>query len=237
MRSRFALIVAGLSTLAGCGGAGAPDTTRALMLGASCYRVPVASLIHFDARTRRYATVWFSNDAVRAAVPGYSIPPALANGMRDTFFVGLSDPNEAEVLSSEVREKTAREETFHDLWYGLDEFSGRIVEPIGGTSLFRVRPLARSATWMVVSRPPDPATRDAHTATDFWIASCAQIDERLDRCNARVDVDGVRMTMYTTEANLALRGLLASYVSDAMKPWQSPCTTGVNERPRETRRP
>jgi hypothetical protein len=215
-----------LAVLAGCGDRHAVDT-RPLTLGDDCFRVPVASLAFYNAKSRRSAALMFANESVRKAVPGYAIPPALSSGMRDTLFVSVFVPTAPDAARIDADEKVSREENYHDLWYALDEFAARTIEPIDGTTLHRVKPLAGGSTWMVVSRPPDPAIRDAHTATDFWIATCTRIESGpLVRCTVPVARDGLRMTMYTTEANLAIREPLARYVIDSMKPWRVACASG-----------
>jgi hypothetical protein len=222
-----AALVATLAALAGCG-APAKRDDRLLTLGADCFRVPATSLAYLNAESGRSAALLFANADVREKVPGYAIPPAMPNGMRDTFYVGVFVPAEPAAARIRAGEKTSREQTYYDLWYALDEFAGRLVEPVDGTALYRVRPLPDGPTWMVVSQPPNPASRDAHTATDFWIATCAEIEGgRLNRCTARVEENGVWMTLYTTEANLALREPLARYVIEAMKPWTVACGSGA----------
>jgi hypothetical protein len=216
-------LIAGLAALIGCGSQ-RPTDERLLVLGGECFGIPAASLVYFDAAAPRFATLAFANDAVRASVPGYSIPNALASGMRDTFYVGVSRPTDSEAAALLANEAAERARSQFDLWYGIGAFANRIVEPIGGTSLFRVRPLAGGPTWVVVSRAPDPATRDTHLARDFWLANCAGIEPgRVDRCVARVDHANLRMTMYTTEANLAVREPLAQYVVDALARWRTEC--------------
>jgi hypothetical protein len=227
-RSIRAALVATLAVFGGCG-APAKQDERLLTLGADCFRIPAASLAYFNAESGRSAALLFANADVREKVPGYAIPPAMPNGMRDTFYVSVLVPTELAVARIRADEKASREKTYYDLWYALDEFAGRIVEPVDGTVLYRVRPLADGPTWMVVSRPPNSSRRDAHLATDFWIATCADTDgARLTRCTARVEESGVWMTLYTTEANLALREPLARYVIDAMKPWKVACGSGAH---------
>ena len=59
---------------------------------------------------------------------------------------------------------------------------------------------------------------------DFRVATCAEIDDgRLTRCTAHLERDGVRMTMYTTEANLSLRESLARYALESMDRWKAAC--------------
>jgi hypothetical protein len=220
--ARFAALTAGFALLGACGGAAAPVETRLLTLGSACYRVPVADLVYLS-KSGRSAAMHFANARVREAVPNYSIPPATSTGVQDALYVGVFTPTEEEAARLRADDVKALEES-HELWYGLDEFAGRVVEPIDGTSLFRVRPLAGSTTWMVVTQPPDPKKRDTHLAAGFRVAHCAEIDEgRLNRCTAYAERDGVRMTMYSTEANLALRDSLARFAIDSMATWKSPC--------------
>ena len=217
--AKLATLIAGFAMLVGCGEK--PADTRSLRLGAECYRVPVADLVYLS-KSGRSAAMQFANARVREAVPNYSIPPALSTGVQDELYVGVFTPTDEEAARLRVDDvKTIADS--HDLWYGLDEFSGRVIEPIDGTSLFRVSPLPGGSTWMVVSKVPDVATRDTHLAADFRVATCARIDGQLNRCTASFEHGGVRATMYTTEANLALRESLMGYVIRSMRRWKVAC--------------
>jgi hypothetical protein len=219
--ARFAALVAGLSMLSGCDNSASPDT-RLLTLGSICYRVPVSELVYFS-KSGRAAAMQFANARVRDSVPDYSIPPAMSTGVQDALYVGVFTPTDAEAARIRADDVKLLEESSR-LWYALHEFSKRIVEPIDGTTLYRVRPLAGGPTWFVVTQPPDPEQRDTHLAGGFRVASCAEIDEgRLNRCTAHVERDGVLMTMYTTEANLPQRESLARFVIESMDRWKTAC--------------
>ena len=222
MQAKLAPLVAVLSLLSGCSNSVEPGDRRLLTLGSSCYRVPVSELVYLSP-SGRAAAMQFANARVRAAFPNYSIPPAMSTGVQDTLYVGVFTPTDAEAEGIRADELKSLEESSR-LWYGQQEFSKRVVEPIHGTSLFRVRPLAGGTTWIVVTQPPDPEKQDTHLAADFRVASCAEIDEgRLNRCTGNVEKDGVRMTMYTTEANLSLREALSGFVIESMERWKAAC--------------
>jgi hypothetical protein len=226
---RLATVAIGCGFLAGCGGSSFPET-RELQLGDACHRVPVESLAYFDPKSPQFATLAFTNAQVRESVPGYESPPASASGMRDAFYVGVFVPSDEALAKLRADEVRLREEIYYDLWYGIDEFSIRTVEPIAGTSLHRVKPLAEAATWQVVSRPPDTVKRDTHTAADFRIANCARIEGGpLVRCTAGFELEGVRMTLYTTEANLPLRASLARFTLESLAAWKSACPSGSGQ--------
>jgi hypothetical protein len=214
--------IAAVFALTGCGDSAAPVETRTLSLGRKCYRVPVSELVYFSPSGRSGA-MHFSNERVRDAVPDYSLPPPTSAGVQDSLYVAVSSPTPEEAARDRAEELATLEDS-RGLWYALGEFSHRIVEPIPATSLHRVRPLLGGPTWVIVAGAPDPQTRDSHLVPGFRVAECAEIDGgRLNRCTAYVERDGVRMTMYTTEANLALRDSLASFAIESLERWKSDC--------------
>jgi hypothetical protein len=223
--ARFAALVAGFSTLSGCGNPAPPSDSRLLTLGSSCYRLPVSELVYFST-SGRSAAMQFANARVREAVPGYSIPPATSTGVQDALYAGVFTPTDAE--AARIRTDDLKSlQNLSRLWYAQREFSKRIVEPIDGTSLYRVRPMAGSTTWFVVTRAPDPDKQDTHLAEGFQVANCAEIDGgRVNRCTANVEWEGVRMTMFTSEANLPLREFLARFVIKSMDRWKIACDPG-----------
>jgi hypothetical protein len=217
---RRAAILAGVSLLAACADSASPEPTRTLTLASACYRVPVARLTYFSDSGRTVA-IYFANERVREAVPAYAIPPVMSNGARDFFYASMSSPTADDAERIRERESAWVADS-RSLLHGLEEFSGRVVEPIDGTSLFRVRPMADSTTWIVVTRPPG-ADASAAIEPGFRVATCARVDGTRDRCTANVEHGSVRMTLYTTEANLALRERLAGYVIDSIAGWKVAC--------------
>src|SRR5687768_5056603 len=129
--AKVAASAASFALLGGCGGGAAQADTRTLTLGSSCYRVPVSELVYFS-ESGRSAAMQFANARVREKVPDYSTPPATSAGVQDTLYVSVFAPTEAEAVRIRAEEVKALEDSSR-LWYALEEFSKRVVEPIEGT--------------------------------------------------------------------------------------------------------
>ena len=232
------LVLAGVFLSAGglvaCSGPSAvPQGTRLVELGAICLHVPEFSARANDASpfwpgfrksdSERAATFRFPNEEIARQIGGYRIPRTVTGQPQSGLLVGvvLATPQEFE------RSKYAAKYFGYDIWYGVGEYPDRTIEPVPGTSFYRIRPIAAGRSWKVVRTRPDQTLRDAHLQEDFWIASCSKRPDggREVDCQSHVanEENGFLFKIYLSEENIRLRHELAEYVSAQLASWQTRC--------------
>jgi len=202
--------------LASCGGSSV-DGRRLVRLAGDCYRIPDWNAIPNAVPGDRSITLQFSSTEVARSLPGFL---ASGSGAGRRLLAGIFFPTEQERAQQRLNKQRAH----HDIWYALGDYRARALEPISGTALIRVYPLAGGNTWMVVTRAPDTERRDSHLLDDFWIATCNYAGtERARTCSLYVDVGAASVSLHIAEAEVQLRQNLARYVVSTLKAWQVPC--------------
>jgi hypothetical protein len=167
-------------------------------------------------QSTRSLSLQFSNSSIARWVPGYPASGAAPGGrLLAGFFVPTAEEH--------ARQKSNKRSMHYDIWYALGDFRERILEPIAGTDLYRIYPLAGGPTWMVVTRVPDVERRDTHLQEDFWLAGCYMSQEKYRSCSLDIDVGMMFVTLYVDEADLPKRRELVNHVLQRLKAWQVPC--------------
>ena len=165
----------------------------------------------------RSLSLQFSSTEIARWVPGY---PASGADAEKKLLGGLFAPTEPERAEQQSNKRSMH----HDIWYALGDYRARTVEPIAGTRLFRLYPVANGPTWMVVTRVPDVELQNTHLQDDFWIATCSFVGpEQTRRCSLDIDVATLSVSLEIAEADLPRRQELATQVVQKLKTWQVPC--------------
>jgi hypothetical protein len=230
VKPRAATFVFSVLLLVGCGASSAAEGERTVKLGASCYRIPAwnTALMNGSAvfpfsesrKSTRSLTLQFSTEEIAARLPGYVVPLMTTGKPLRGSLVSLWIPTAAELAQVHANTKSMH----HDIWYGLGEYSSRVVEPIPGTGLFRVWPLAHGYSWLVVSKRPDVVRKDTHLADDFWVGGCLRYDDgRKPKCDAKIERDGMLIEVSMNEKFLPRRAELAQYVTEKLDAWKVTC--------------
>ena len=167
--------------------------------------------------SERSLSLQFSSADVARSIPGYSASGARAERRLQA---GFFSPTSQDLAQRDANKKRVH----YDIWYALGDYRTRSLEPITGTGLIRVYPLAGGSTWMVVTRAPDTERRDSHLQNDFWIATCSYAGpQHVRNCSVDTDVGRFSVSLNLAEADLPLREKIASYVVETLKTWQVPC--------------
>ncbi|MBX5460942.1 MAG: hypothetical protein IRZ28_07615 [Steroidobacteraceae bacterium] len=226
----WAAVVAGSCLLAACtDGEQIVDGKVQLSLGERCYRIPLwnAELIHASPFpgisqpvSNRTLRLQFSTAELEQAIPGFRVPHDVYGRPRKDALVSVFWRTPAEI----ARDDRNSQNMHYDIWYGLGDYSARVIEPIPGTSFWRIYPIA-GGTWMVVTKRPDEQRRDTHLDKDFWIATCSRmhIQGAESSCISSVEAGELTGTFYTTEANLSVRNQMMEYVLMKLDEWRAPC--------------
>lgn len=220
-------MVAGSCLLAACtDGEQIVDGKVQLSLGERCYRIPLwnAELIHASPFpgisqpvSNRTLLLQFSHAELEQAIPRFRVSHNVYGRPMDEM-VSVTWRTPAEI----ARDDRKHQSMHYDIWYGLGDYSARVIEPIPGTSFWRIYPIA-GGTWMIVTKRPDEQRRDTHLDKDFWIATCSRIQDVESSCTSSVKVGELTGTFYTMEANLSLRNQMMEYVLMKLGEWRAPC--------------
>ena len=230
MTTRTATFAVSVLLLASCGSSSNDDGKVAVEFGADCYRIPAwntapmngSAVFPFTGsrQSKRSLTLQFSNAEIAARFPEYVVPLMTSGEPLRGSLVSLWIPTAEESVQMHANQK----DMHHDIWYGLGGYSSRVVEPIPGTGLYRVWPLAQGYSWLVVSRIPDVVRQDTHLADDFWIGGCLRYDDvRKPSCDAKVERDGMVIEVSMNETFLPRRADIARHVTEKLGGWKVTC--------------
>ena len=229
MKARAATLVSSFLLLVSCGGSSAAEGERTVKFGASCYRIPAwnaaflngSAFFPFSAsRSPNSLRLQFSNAEIATRLAGYVVPLMTTGKPLRGSLVSLWIPTTEQSAQMHANKKIMH----HDIWYGLGEYSSRVVEPIPRTGLYRVWPLANGYSWLVVSKVPDAVRQDTHLAEDFWVGGCLRYDDvRKPSCDAKIERDGMVIEVSMNEEFLPRRAELAQYVTEKLAGWKATC--------------
>jgi hypothetical protein len=205
-------------------------------LAGQCYRIPewnlapdhASAVFPFVRKTSpvaRAVTLQFASAAIKEHIPDYELPRTVTGKPLDGESVLMFLPDAPNLAQIRVNQKLKQQETDNlNLWYAEGDWARRSIEPAPEAGLFRVFHIPGSHSWRIVTKMPDPTTRDTHLEPDFWIASCFQYEgSTLISCFTDMERDGVFMELHTAEANLPYREQLARFFLSALAGWEVPC--------------
>jgi hypothetical protein len=207
------------------------DGKRFLRFGDQCYRIPVwnAALVNaspmwpgFRKReSERSLSLQFSTEDFEQTIEGYRVPLDVHGQRIEGMVTGLFLRT-----PEDIRQQDENRKRMHvDIWYGLNDYATRTIEPVPEKGFYRIFPLPNGNSWMLVTRLPDEQRRDTHLDKRFWIATCHFMTEkRMRSCTTSVERGALDVTMYTEEANVPLRGLMMNYILRKLETWRVGCT-------------